>query len=410
MSGQRVGTPLRGEGGHAVIRLKILQVVEAAATGVGRHVLDLTEGLLRRGHSVHLVYSPTRGDAMFAERLQRLPGVGYSAVRMRSAPNPADLGAMQAIRRVMAKFGPFDVVHCHSSKAGFVARIAACGSGSRVVYSPHAIYTMSPGLTKVTRLIYRTAEIALAQLTDRIIAVSRAEFDECRAIGIPARRLALVPNTVSRHDSLPRDAARHRLGLDPEEVAVAFVGRLTLQKGIDRMLAAFVALPPATPARLVVIGDGALATAAHTQAEALGIAPRVLWLGATPAEPLLRAFDLFAMPSRYEAASYSLLEAMAAGLPVVATATGSACDLIADGENGFKVPVEDTAGFAQRLAELVTNPARLRAMADEAARPRRETSGEESMVNDILDVYGSIIAVSPSVSRAEPAMPTGRSG
>lgn len=375
---------------------RILQVVECAATGVGRHVLDLTEGLLQRGCEVHVVYSPGRCDRVFTERLARLPNVRQSVVTMRSRPHPADAKAVLAVRRVMREHGPFDVVHCHSSKAGLLARFAASGLGARVVYTPHAIYTMSPNLSPRMRQLYQTAEVSLSWLTDKIIAVSQAELEECRRLGIRDTRLALVPNTVGEPNCLPREVARQQIGLRDEEVAIGFVGRLSEQKGIDRLLDCFARVPAEAPARLVVIGDGELASAARRQAETLGIGAKVLWLGARPAEPLLRAFDIFAMPSRYEAASYSLLEAMAAGLPVITTATGSASDLILDGHNGYCVPVEDVDRFGACLAALVTDGVQREAMAESARQPRRETAGVQQMVEDILSVYEAATPSRPS--------------
>jgi glycosyltransferase involved in cell wall biosynthesis len=271
-------------------------------------------------------------------------------------------------------------VHCHSSKAGLLARFAASGLGARVVYTPHAIYTMSPNLSPRMRQLYQTAEVTLSWLTDKIIAVSRAEFEECRRLGIRDTRLALVPNTVGEPNCLPREAARQQIGLRDEEVAIDCFARV----------------PAEAPARLVVIGDGELASAARRQAETLGIDAKVLWLGARPAEPLLRAFDIFAMPSRYEAASYSLLEAMAAGLPVITTATGSASDLILDGRNGYCVPVEDVDRFGACLATLVTDGAQREAMAEAARQPRRETAGVQQMVEDILSVYAAARPSRPS--------------
>lgn len=375
---------------------RILQVVECAATGVGRHVLDLTEGLLQRGCEIHMVYSSGRCDRVFAERLARLTDVRQTVMTMRSRPHPTDAKAVLALRRVMRQHGPFDIVHCHSSKAGLLARLAANGLGARVVYTPHAIYTMSPNLTPRMRQLYRTAEVSLSWLTDKIIAVSRAELEECRRLGIRDTRLALVPNTVGEPNCLPRQVARQQIGLGEEEVAIGFVGRLSEQKGIDRLLDGFAHVPATAPARLVVIGDGELAAQARRQAETLGIADRVLWLGARPAEPLLRAFDVFAMPSRYEAASYSLLEAMAAGLPVITTATGSASDLITDGHNGYCVPVEDVGRFASCLSALVTDDALRGAMAEAARQPRRETAGVQQMVEDVLSVYAATTPSRPT--------------
>src|SRR5690349_12618706 len=94
---------------------RVLMVVESAAGGTGRHVLDLSEGLIVRGCDVHLVYSTGRVDRFFLDRLAEIPGLRRTALRMRTGIHPSDLGAALAVRRYLREHGPFDAVHGHSS-------------------------------------------------------------------------------------------------------------------------------------------------------------------------------------------------------------------------------------------------------------------------------------------------------
>src|SRR5438045_5689697 len=113
----------------AARRLRVLLVVESSAAGTGRHVMDLAEGLLARGCEVHLIYSARRMDQMFADRLAKLPAMKRLSLPMRRNIHPGDFGIVRAVRRYLGEFGPFDLIHGHSSKGGAVARLAAIGRG-----------------------------------------------------------------------------------------------------------------------------------------------------------------------------------------------------------------------------------------------------------------------------------------
>src|SRR5579862_7837079 len=117
--------------------MRVLFVVESSLAGTGRHVLDLSEGLLRRGCEVHLLYATRRADRLFLDRLGALPGLRSAVVPMRTGIHPSDLPAVLAVRRYAREFGPFDVIHGHSSKGGAMARLAALGSGTPAIYTIH---------------------------------------------------------------------------------------------------------------------------------------------------------------------------------------------------------------------------------------------------------------------------------
>lgn len=358
---------------------RVLLVVESAAGGTGRHVLDLADGLARRGCDVHLIHSTRRLDAMFAGRLAELPAVRAVALPMRTAPHPADLGAVLAIRRHLRTFGPFDAVHGHSSKGGALARLAAVGTGVPAYYTLHGLIMMDPMLARWKRLVYLGVERALAHRTRRIIAVSPEEARAAAGVGLGGHRIALVPNGVGPADVAPRADARRAIGaagggtVAADDVVVGFVGRLVEQKAPDVLLRAFAAAAAAAPrVRLAMVGDGPLGPGLRALADDLNIAGRVAWLGERDAREVMGGFDLFALASRKEGLPYVVLEAMAAGLPVVATASAGVEILIDPGVNGMVVRRDDAAGFGAALAGLALDPGRRaafgRASADLASR------------------------------------------
>ena len=137
--------------------MKILLVLEAALGGTGRHIVDLAQGLLDRDHDVHLVYSTLRADAHFTAGLHRLQ-TECSRFRSHAIPitrelTASDLRAYVKLRRIVRRHGPFNLIHSHSTKAGFLARLLVGKSGAASVYTPHGLMTMDPRLRGLRRCV-----------------------------------------------------------------------------------------------------------------------------------------------------------------------------------------------------------------------------------------------------------------
>lgn len=371
--------------------MRILHVVEATGGGVGRHVLDLSEGLLDRGHEVFLSYSPRRADRFFRQRLQHLDGLESRDVPLRKRPHPSDLGAVLTIRRLIRTRGPFDVVHGHSSKGGALARLAAAATGTPAVYTPNAIRTMDSSASPLTRFAVASAERLLSRVPGAVIAVSPAEEEHLAGVGIPRRRLHMVPNCVSRVELPSRRRARRRLGIPLDADVVGFVGRLAMQKAPDVLISAFCRVSwNRRDALLAVIGDGPLRPALQRECEQLGVRDRVLWLGERDGQRSMRAFDVLALPSRYEGLPYVLLEALVAGLPIVTTREASAGLLVEPGVNGLLVPPEDPDAVADAVLRLLGDEER-RAAFGRASRFRACRFGQRRMVDGTVRVYREVI-------------------
>lgn len=371
--------------------MNILYVVESAATGVARHLLDLIAGVQAAGHRVAVIYSPVREDGIFRAGRERLSaaGVDFFAIPMRRAPGPWDLAPALAARRYIAAKGPFDVIHGHSSKGGMIARLAGIGSGAMVVYTPHAISTLDPTLPRLKRVVYHAGEWALACLTDIMVAVSTGEGDHLESLGIPRAKIRVVMNAIEPPKiTRARAEVRAELGLTENQVAIGFVGRLGRHKAIDVMVPAFARVLAKHPdTRLIVIGDGEEREQAHRQARDLGCDGAIAWLGARDSLGYYSGFDLLALPSRYEGLSYSMLEAGAVGLPVVATDVSGTRDALVDGENGLIVSrVGDVDAFAAALETIVGNPA-IRAKLARGAAARIGAGDIGRMVAGMLAVY-----------------------
>lgn len=366
---------------------RVLMVVESSAGGTGRHVLDLSAGLAGRGCDVHLIYSTGRADRFFLDRLAGLGTVRATALPMRTSIHPGDLAVTLAVRRYLRRHGPFDAVHGHSSKGGAVARLAALGTGVPAFYTLHGFIIMDPGLARLKRLAYLAIECALSRLTARVIAVSPEEGRAASRLGLGRSRVVVVPNGIGPVALTPRAEARAALGVSAGETVIGFVGRLVAQKAPEVLLRAFAATARVAPgARLAVVGSGPLGPRLRGLAEELGVGCRVLWLGERDARGVLAAFDVFALSSRKEGLPYVVLEAMSAGLPIVATATAGVEILVETGVNGTVVAADDAPAFAAALVELATDPAR-RARFGLASRERAARFSIDAMVDRTLSAY-----------------------
>jgi glycosyltransferase involved in cell wall biosynthesis len=380
--------------------MRILQLLEAAATGAGRHVMDLTAGLLARGHEVHVWYSPLRCDPVFANDLERLraqPRFHSVPVAIGRNPAAADVPAAWKLRRYLRARGPFDLVHCHSTKAGWLGRAGLAGNSVKRLYTPHGFLSMDPAVGRVTARIAGTLERTLAGLGTGVLVVSREEHAHAVAIGISRAKLRFIPNGVAPPPAgdiaTQRSACRREWGLRADEVCSGFAGRFTPVKAPEVMLDSFAAFlrRSRAPARLAMVGDGPLAASLRRQAAALGITSHVIWLGAQDARPLMPGFDILALTSKSEGHPLVVLEAMARGLPIVATRVGGIADTIEADVNGFIAPVGDREAIAGALDELARDSA-LRARMGEASRAVSLHFSADRMVEQTLAFYRDIVS------------------
>lgn len=322
----------------------VLHVLEATEGGTRRHLRDLLGALDPAEFHCALAVS-CRRDPGFAEdvALYRSRGMPVTELHMARGIAPvSDLFALLGLIRCVRRARP-DLIHAHSAKAGFLARLAGAVCRVPVVYTPHVFpFMMTCG--KLTRTVYRALERSVRAATAALIAVSREEEREALALGYPRERVFHIPNGVA--------PATEGQGTGDDKT-VGFFGRLVPQKGADVLLDAAAKIPEA---RFVFHGDGELADMLRTKAEARGLAGRVSFAGAYPQADvvgLMRQVGIVAVPSRWEGCPYVVLEAFQAGVPVVATAVGGVTELVQDGVNGLCVPPENPDALADALRALL---------------------------------------------------------
>jgi glycosyltransferase involved in cell wall biosynthesis len=379
--------------------MKLLYVVESTAAGVGRQVMGLANGLLKRGHQIHLIYSDIRSDQVFDRNVSDLsarPGFHAHLVAMQRYPDLRDLLAIRSLRRYLRHNGPFDLVHFHSTKAGFIGRLGLAGFNGKRLYSPQGFVTIDPNRSRLVRAPARILEALLSRLCDGIVVVSQHEYLHALGLGIASAKLCLISNGVAldRVSSVrDRAAIRHEWGVGDSDVCIGFIGRLVPVKSPETMLRSFAAVlsRSRTPTKLVMVGDGPLAQSCRRLAVGLGIDPQVIWLGQQDAKTLMHAFDLLALTSDAEGHPLVVLEALARGLPVVATSVGGIAETVRDGVNGFIAPVRGIAEIADALTKLVDNAA-LRKRMGRASLEIAPTFSIDRMIDQTVAFYQQILS------------------
>lgn len=270
--------------------------------------------------------------------------------------------AVELARVIKAR--QIEVVHCHHYSP-FVYGLLATMLHPRVrlVFTEHG--RLADAGTSRKRQIVNPM---LAWWPARLCAVSADLRRHMISEGFPGRRLEVVYNGIAagqRPRPAERQAAREALGLAPGALVVGSVGRLDPVKNLPALLRAHARVLAEHPeARLVIVGDGPDRDALHAEARALDIAETVVFTGyRADVRSVMPAFDVYANSSRYEGVSLTILEAMAAGLPVVATDVGGNPEVVCDHETGRLVPGHARA-LAGALIELANHPKRRQAMGD----------------------------------------------
>jgi glycosyltransferase involved in cell wall biosynthesis len=384
--------------------LRVCAIAETMMTGVGRHVTDVIKSMTARGHELHLLHSVARCDDALLHELEGLSGFQHRAFPMRRQPHWSDIPVLIALARYVRKFGPFDVIHGHSSKGGAYARLLSLFLPGTCLYTPHAFVTMGPHLNRLERAAYTAIEVALSYVTDAVICCSHAEVAHAESLGMQKERLKLIPHAIAPFDVPAAAGLRERLGLRADTVIIGFIGRLDEQKA-PRVLveAAAQILAGGCEVHVVMVGAGPLRAELEALTHACGIARHFSWLGSTPSREWISGFDVLAMPSLYEGFSYVLMEGLAAGVPIVCTPVGGVREVgFVDGVHGFVVPVGDSRAFADRLGRLIADPDLRQAMA-RRARDRSACLSLDTWIDRLEAIYRRPVPAAGALSSPAPS-------
>jgi glycosyltransferase involved in cell wall biosynthesis len=355
--------------------MKILHVAETAKGGVGSFLDELIPlQCIQLGSENILAIVP-------AEHRSQLSSVSDKnlSVFPRSSRS---LRAIYELRRqivvTIREFRP-DILHLQSTFAGVIgrtgwSRIAQCP----IIYNPHGwAFEMWPSGPK--RMAAAAVERLLARRCDRIVAVSEAERGQAIAVGLPSEKLTVVRNGIAT--AQPQvDRARWM----DDRTKVLFLGRLDRQKGYDTL----VGIAARNTERIAVRVVGAAVASMPTAARSPANVDHLGWLDRGEITRHLKACDVVAMPSRWEAFGLVAIEAMRASKPVIAFAVGGLPEVIEDRVTGHLIPAGDAAEFERML--LSKSPSEWRAFGPASQRRFQDRFTSQRMADELLKIYASI--------------------
>jgi glycosyltransferase involved in cell wall biosynthesis len=355
-------------------RLRLLVYTDSLEVGGAELAAGYLLGALSEKIDVGVLATDARvAAAISASR------AGISVATVRSPQGVSDGAALREHLAAIRRFAP-DVLHANQAWPWACAYGELAGlltRGARVLAVDHLpLPAAIPRVRRIgRRLLARTlsAHVSVGEHSARMVEA---------VVGLPRDSVVSVPNGVP---PLAAGPARARTA----GVVIGSLGRLTEQKGYDLLVRA---LPVLSDARLVLVGDGPERSALERMASELGVAERLTITGwVTNAPSHLAGFDVFALPSRWEGMPLGILEAMHAGLPVVATDVGSVMEVVSDADTGYVVASDDLAGLQDRLQSLLAAPALRHRMGERGRARARELYTDTAMAQRYEGVYGRLV-------------------
>ncbi len=376
-------------------KVKILHIqVLPIMSGVQKAMMDILERLDRNRYHITILCNAEGELTAAAARLNIdcliLP-------ELKREINPLfDLFAFIKLIRLI-KQNRFLLVHTHSSKSGFIGRLAARAAGAKCVVHTVQGFAFHEYSSRLATFIIGLMERIAGRVTDRIIFVN--QFDRTIALKMklaPAEKMVTIPNGIDLAqfnpdgtEPIPADL----VGIEKSGGLVGMVARLWEQKAPQDFIRSIPVVVKAIPnAKFLVIGDGHLKERLVKLSQELNIRDHVLFLGwRQDVKALLKILDVFVLTSLWEGLSVSILEAMASGKPVVATHIKGNNELVIDGETGFLVPAKNPQQVGERVLTLLMNRTLAQKMGLKGYQRVRENFSIENTVGKINQVYDILL-------------------
>jgi glycosyltransferase involved in cell wall biosynthesis len=389
--------PLDGE------PIRILRVIARLNVGgPALHVAYLSAELDRLGYKTILAAGTVSPGEGSMEDIARANGVEPVVIRdlQREIQFVSDIKVAWRLRKLIRETRPH-VLHTHTAKAGAVGRVAAALSGDArplvLVHTFHG-HVLRGYFGPVRTWVFARLERRLAALSDALVAVSPQVRDELAALRVaPAARIAVIrlgldleQRTAAKSGARVR--MRAELGIGEDQFVVAWLGRMTEIKRVDHLLHAFARLE--ADAVLMLAGDGPLRPQLEQLAASLGITERCCFIGyVNDVGAIYQTADAIALTSANEGTPVTLIEASAAGRPVISTDVGGVADVVNDGETGYLVPRDDVTGLTARMTQLARDPALRERLGAAGAEHVRLRYAVPRLVSDVDRLYQSLLAL-----------------
>lgn len=362
------------------MKRRVLQLVtDLDVGGAPLIVKQLAQGLSDSGYEVMVV--GLGGEGAVGDELR-----GRSIeTHFLNASGVCDVRIFAKLARLIGRFGP-DILHSHLVHANVVGRIVGGLMGVGGIIA--TIHTAEQG-----KQWHLTAENLTCRLSDITVCVSPSVRQHTQRYSqVPSEKLRVIANGINYHRFAHADPADPaELGLAPDKTTLIFVGRLDAVKNIDMLLRVVERLGDRHNLQCLIVGQGPQHQHLEKLSQQLGIADRVRFIGLRgDVERLLKAADIMIMPSRWEGFGMSALEAMASGVPVVASRTPGLADLIEHEQTGLLVDANNLEGFCQTVEKLIVDKDLARRLSQNAQKYAKDFTIQK-MVNSYIRLYEKVI-------------------
>ncbi|SDS08983.1 glycosyltransferase family 4 protein [Bradyrhizobium canariense] len=362
--------------------LRILHAVRTPVGGIFRHILDLANGQADRGHHVGLIADNLTGgeraNTALAEIAPRLK-LGVHRFAIHREPHPADLTLWVRFMRLIRQLAP-DVLHGHGAKAGAFIRLKTASKDTVLVYTPHGGSLHYP-LSTLKGALYGRLERALMNQTDLFLFESAFARDTYqRTIGTPAGLVRCVFNGVTADEFDPIVKAA-------DATDIVYVGEFRHIKGADLLIDAVARLrSDGKPVTLTLAGDGEETEALKAQIQRLGLGDAVRFIGHVKARYGFSKGSLLVVPSRGDSMPYVVIEAAAAGVPMVAANVGGIPEIFGSHPDALFAP-NIPAAMADAIEAALEDPSAARARAKDLRERIFLHFSQKAMVEGVLAGY-----------------------
>lgn len=363
-------------------------ITKSEAGGAQTHIYQLSRYFLDKSCQVGVMSRP---GGWLDRRVKEIRGRFYPNPYLSNSPHPvAVFKAIKEIREVVGDFQP-NLISCHSTVAGILGRVAV-KNRIPTIFTAHGWgFTRGAPWGRKYPVIF--AEKYAARYCSRIICVS--DFDRNLALRY---KIADEDKLATVHNGVETDKTKRRVGLknlDPDNVKIVFVGRLSKQKDPMLLLHSFCALSSVVKnkAQVFIVGDGPKRRKLEYFIKENSLQERVRLLGNLPREKVfevLRGSDIFVLTSNWEGFPRTILEAMSCGLPVIATDVGGVREAVSE-DCGILVKRRDKEGLKQALERLISNPELIRKMGQKARERVEREFSLEKMCERTYQVYREVV-------------------
>jgi glycosyltransferase involved in cell wall biosynthesis len=372
-------------------KIKILLAITLGEQGgAQKHLLSLANALDREKYQLSVLCG---GGGEILKKINR-PGTKkiHLPILVREIALFKDIKALFQLIKLFKK-EKFDIIHAHSTKAGFLVRLAAKITGVKIIiYTAHGFVFQEP-LNILKKLLYFMIEKTAAIFTNMIITVSHNDAGIARKLCSP-NKILTIHNGISLNEyrNEQKDPKiTESLGLEPENTIIGTVANYYPTKGLKYLFKALAKLPAGTAYQLLLVGDGPLKKKLTTLAKELNISSKIIFAGRRKDVPqLLKQMDIFVLSSLKEGFPYVILEALAAGLPVVSTKVGGIPEILTPQVSEL-APPKDPAKLAEALLNMLNNKEKQKTAETLGPKMIQDNFSEKTMLERTEELYTKLL-------------------